>query len=84
MLIQCPTCQHTHKTTGARKRWHCTECGTLWDATGRVVTGRKFPKPRPSPETQAKARAARKQKAHTRPTEDPPGRKKTFWDAEIL
>lgn len=93
MLVQCPTCQHTHKSNSKRKRWHCTECGTLWDGTGRVVTGRKFPKPQPTAAVREKARAAKQQKQETsggsareRHTSEQKStaKKKRFWEAEIL
>lgn len=78
MLVQCPTCQHTHKSVGKGKRYHCTECGTLWDNSGRVVTGRNFPKNKPTQASRAKAQSARK---GAEKDEKP---RRRFWDVEVL
>ncbi|AEJ41361.1 hypothetical protein TPY_3209 [Sulfobacillus acidophilus TPY] len=85
-LVQCPQCGRAHKSQ-AKKRWHCTACGTLWDASGRVVTGRPL-----KPGDTSKALAARglkpKAERESVPQPEPPKqeqpKKKRFWDVEVL
>jgi hypothetical protein len=79
MLVQCPTCKRTHRSTRTRVRWYCVECGTMWDGSGRVVTGRHFPRNtvQRHPKTDPSSTAER--------PESKPGEKRIkLWDVEVL
>lgn len=85
-LVQCPTCQAVHKAKRDRSRWHCVECGTLWDASGRIVTGRPFKRDPASDANLKKGKThPKKQRQEERePKTENPKKKSSFWDADVL
>jgi hypothetical protein len=81
MLVQCPVCGATHRSQ-AKKRWHCTACGSLWDNTGRIVKDRPFKGQRPNhPPRRSKSTEKRESQPPMPPTNSS---KRRFWDAEVL
>lgn len=65
--IECPNCHKEHKTV-AKVRWHCFDCGTIWDASGRMTTGHVRKKPPGNPQNLLPGGVPRKAK---KPETDP-------------